>query len=36
VGLVLWGRYRGAQRVVAAAPAPGPDAPTTPLGPSWT
>jgi MFS family permease len=36
VGLVLWGRYRASQRVVPAAPAPGPDAPTTPLGPSWT
>jgi hypothetical protein len=36
VGLVLWGRFRGAQRVLPVAPAPGPDAPTTPLGPSWT
>jgi len=36
VGLVLWGRSRGAQQVAPAAPAPGPDAPTTPLGPSWT
>jgi MFS family permease len=36
VGLVLYGRYRGFQRVAPAAPAPGPDAPTTPLGPSWT
>jgi len=36
VGLVLWGRYRGFQRAAPAVPAPGPDAPTTPLGPSWT
>jgi hypothetical protein len=36
VGLVLYGRHRGFQRVAPAAPAPGPDAPTTPLGPSWT
>jgi hypothetical protein len=36
VGLVLWGRFRGAQRVLAAVPAPGPESPTTPLGPSWT
>jgi MFS family permease len=36
VGLVLWGRYRGSRQVWPAAPAPGPDAPTTPLGPSWT
>jgi MFS family permease len=36
VGLVLWGRSRGSQQVAPAASAPGPDAPTTPLGPSWT
>jgi MFS family permease len=36
VGLVLWSWYRGSQRVAPVAPAPGPDAPTTPLGPSWT
>lgn len=37
VGLVLWGRPRGAAPAPGpAAPAPGPDSPTTPLGPSWS
>jgi MFS family permease len=41
VGLVLWGRPRGAAGPVPgpvgpAEPAPGPDSPTTPLGPSWS
>jgi MFS family permease len=33
VGLVLWGRQRFGR---TPKPAPGPDAPTTPLGPSWS
>jgi MFS family permease len=36
VGFVLWGRQRAVRRPGPAAPAPGPDAPTTPLGPSWS
>jgi hypothetical protein len=37
-GLILWGRPRGGRVAAsgAAGPAPGPDAPTTPLGPSWS
>jgi hypothetical protein len=33
VGLVLWGRQRDARM---GNPVPGPEAPTTPLGPSWS
>jgi hypothetical protein len=36
VGLVLWGRQRGWPRPAPLGDAPGPDAPTTPLGPSWS
>jgi MFS family permease len=35
VGLVLWSLHRGRRRPPAPAP-PGADAPTTPLGSSWT
>jgi hypothetical protein len=40
-GLILWGRPRGGGLAAPGAdgpaePAPGPDAPTTPLGPSWS
>jgi MFS family permease len=36
VGLVLWGHRRDGRQLSPAHPAPGPDAPTTPLGPSWS
>jgi MFS family permease len=35
VGLTVWGQQRGG-RARTVAPDPGPDAPTGPLGPSWS
>jgi hypothetical protein len=36
VGLVVWSLYRGSRPIRRAAAAVSPDAPTTPVGPTWS